>query len=555
MQAQDMRAHHVVTRHEVVYAKGMHALPGVSRRDVPTRGCPTTLPATVPTVLPSAMPCPLGAPLPAHHGHNGQAGSPVAYNPYFSRVHRTAGELRSVDSQSQLRLNDDSNPSNVGLAPSTSYSFLPVTRTPQVTWRSIPAQKVEHSGDVGELQNGHQVRRQASASALVPGAQHPTPRQRLPSTTVITSTSDRPKSMSHGFSNSPKNGSTYSAVSSALSAGEYSNNPHLQVPTSSNPPSYTTYYHADYARKASGSFLDENLGARPRVIPEEEVWIPESRHSEDVKFEEINLVESLGSGEFGHVFRGSWRGQEVAIKQLFWDGSCKTDTLQELRREVDSFRNLKHSRLVKFVGACFDPPHLCLLTEYMSYGSLYHALHVTKLKFPFRNACNMSLQLAEGVTFLHCQMPIVVHRDLKSLNVVLDMHFNIKICDFGLTEIMERTHITKKNNGGSPRYMAPELFDKKSKITEKIDVWAMGCIFSEIFGGKIPYAGVMDLPDLTRNILLYKKLPEIPNNENCPAEVQQVIASCLTYDGEHRPRSKDIFDRLRQVKKMHSPPK
>jgi len=97
----------------------------------------------------------------------------------------------------------------------------------------------------------------------------------------------------------------------------------------------------------------------------------------------------------------------------------------------------------------------------------------------------LSLQVVEGVMFLHSQQPVVVHRDLKSLNVVLDMQFNIKICDFGLTEIMECTHITKKNNGGSPRYMAPELYDKKSKVTEKLDVWAMGCILAEIFGGKM----------------------------------------------------------------------
>jgi len=150
--------------------------------------------------------------------------------------------------------------------------------------------------------------------------------------------------------------------------------------------------------------------------------------------------------------------------------------------------------------------------------------------------------------FLHSQQPVVVHRDLKSLNVVLDMQFNIKICDFGLTEIMECTHITKKNNGGSPRYMAPELYDKKSKVTEKLDVWAMGCILAEIFGGKIPYDDIVELADLTRAILVDKRLPAIPTI-NCPLAVQQVIAACLTYDQERRPRSKDIFDQLRAAKK------
>jgi len=64
------------------------------------------------------------------------------------------------------------------------------------------------------------------------------------------------------------------------------------------------------------------------------------RGSTELKFEEITFLESLGSGEFGHVFRGIWRGAEVAVKQLFWDGNYKTDGLRELRREVESFRNL-----------------------------------------------------------------------------------------------------------------------------------------------------------------------------------------------------------------------
>ena len=63
-----------------------------------------------------------------------------------------------------------------------------------------------------------------------------------------------------------------------------------------------------------------------------------------------------------------------------------------------------------------------------------------------------------------------VHRDLKSLNIVLDLQYQAKICDFGLTQSMEKTHISLKEgaNGGSPRYMAPECYDSKGKITEKV---------------------------------------------------------------------------------------
>jgi len=132
--------------------------------------------------------------------------------------------------------------------------------------------------------------------------------------------------------------------------------------------------------------------------------------------------------------------------------------------------------------------------------------------------------------------------------VVLDLSLNIKICDFGLTEPMERTHITKKNNGGSPRYMAPELFDSKTKITEKIDVWAMGCIFVEICGGPLPYETISTLADLTREMLVHRRTPDVPSF--IPEEVREVICRMLSFDYRLRPTSKGSFEQLQTAKKQ-----
>merc|ERR1719456_2230967 len=195
--------------------------------------------------------------------------------------------------------------------------------------------------------------------------------------------------------------------------------------------------------------------------------------------------------------------------------------IQDLAREIESFRHLRHKRLVRFIGACLELPHPCLVTEYMPGGSLHHLLHARKMKLPALHATNMCLQLADGVMYLHSQNPTVVHRDLKSLNVVLDLNLNIKICDFGLSESMERTHITKRNNGGSPRYMAPELFDCKTKITEKIDIWALGCILVEIFGGPLPYASINNLAELTRELLVHKRPPNLPGE--IPDSLRRII--------------------------------
>jgi serine/threonine protein kinase len=268
---------------------------------------------------------------------------------------------------------------------------------------------------------------------------------------------------------------------------------------------------------------------------------------ETIKYSDLTMVESLGSGEFGQVYRGMYAGEEVAIKQLYWDASMSSLVMKELAREIQSFRHLRHVRLVRFIGACLETPHPCLVTEYMPGGSLYHLLHVRSVSLPNPHAINMCLQILDGVMYLHAQRPTIVHRDLKSLNVVLDLGLNIKICDFGLTEKMERTHITKKNNGGSPRYMAPELFDTKTKITEKIDVWAMACIFGEVFGGPLPFYELSNLAELTRELLVHRRAPVIP--ESIPAQVRRIILSCLEFDPCQRPSSKEAFDQLKAAKK------
>jgi len=267
-----------------------------------------------------------------------------------------------------------------------------------------------------------------------------------------------------------------------------------------------------------------------------------------IPFADLEFTENLGSGEFGQVFRGRHTGQDVAIKQLFWDGSSHPSAvLEELIKEIESFRHLRHPRLVSFIGACLEMPNLCLVTEYAPGGSLHHLLHARQFKLPTRHSANMCLQLADGVRYLHSLKPIVVHRDLKSLNVVLDLNFNIKLCDFGLTESMERTHISKTNNGGSPRYMAPELFDQNTKITEKIDVWSMGCIFIEMFGGPLPYTGIDTLADLTRALLVNRKTPVIPRST--PDGFKNVIRSCHYHDPALRPASRDAYEQLLEAKR------
>jgi serine/threonine protein kinase len=254
----------------------------------------------------------------------------------------------------------------------------------------------------------------------------------------------------------------------------------------------------------------------------------------------------LGSGGFGAVYKGMYRGEEVAIKKLHpMDGMITQLQMEEFKKEVANLQALRHERLVRFIGAAFVKPSLCLVLEFMANGSLYDLLHQRRQQLTNVQRLNMALQIAEGVGFLHGRTPPFVHRDLKSLNVVLDMALNVKLCDFGLTQSMEATHISRKDNeGGSPRYMAPELFDSKGRITEKVDVWALGCLAVEVFTGRVPHEECNTIQQVMIKTLVNKQLPFLDWTGVHP-EIRNLAELCFVFDPRARIDAARFMEGLR----------
>lgn len=271
---------------------------------------------------------------------------------------------------------------------------------------------------------------------------------------------------------------------------------------------------------------------------------------EEINMDDLTQGECLGTGGFGAVYRGTFKGAEVAIKKLFCEDAANLSPsqLDELGKEVAALKNLRHERLVSFIGASLQPPNLCIVTEFMSGGSLHQLLHKAKTALSLSQQAKMALQVAEGVSFLHSLTPPVVHRDLKSLNIVLDKQYNAKICDFGLTQSMDKTHISLKEggNGGSPRYMAPECYDNKGKITEKVDVWATGCILIEIFGGPLPYDDCNNMQQIVAKVLIEKMCPHIPYH--LPRGVRSIVEDCFHFDLTQRTSAPEVYSRLRSIR-------
>ncbi|KAH0917899.1 hypothetical protein HID58_025559 [Brassica napus] len=198
-------------------------------------------------------------------------------------------------------------------------------------------------------------------------------------------------------------------------------------------------------------------------------------------FDEAN---KLGEGGFGSVFKGELSdGTIIAVKQLSAK-SCQGN--REFVNEIGMISGLNHPNLVKLYGCCVEKIQLLLVYEYMENNSLALALSgKSSLKLDWAARQNICIGIAKGLEFLHeGSMIRMVHRDIKSTNVLLDADLNAKISDFGLARLHEEehTHISTKI-AGTIGYMAPE-YALWGQLTEKADVYSFGVVAMEIVSGK-----------------------------------------------------------------------
>lgn len=140
--------------------------------------------------------------------------------------------------------------------------------------------------------------------------------------------------------------------------------------------------------------------------------------------------------------------------------------------------------MAQFIAACRKPPVYCVITEYLSEGSLRAYLHKLERKcLPLQKLIAIALDIARGMEYIHSQG--VIHRDLKPENVLIDQDFHLKVADFGIA--CEETYCDSlADDPGTYRWMAPEMIKHKS-YGRKVDVYSFGLILWEMVAGTIPY--------------------------------------------------------------------
>ncbi|KAM0866057.1 hypothetical protein ACQ4PT_042855 [Festuca glaucescens] len=164
-----------------------------------------------------------------------------------------------------------------------------------------------------------------------------------------------------------------------------------------------------------------------------------------IPWSELAVREKIGAGSFGTVHRADWNGSDVAVKILM-DQDLHPERLKEFLREVAIMKSLRHPNIVLLMGAVTQAPNLSIVTEYLSRGSLYRLLHRhgARENLDERRCLSMAFDVAKGMNYLHKRNPPIVHRDLKSPNLLVDKKYTVKVCDFGLSRLKANTFLSSK---------------------------------------------------------------------------------------------------------------
>ncbi|ONL93808.1 Serine/threonine-protein kinase EDR1 [Zea mays] len=194
-------------------------------------------------------------------------------------------------------------------------------------------------------------------------------------------------------------------------------------------------------------FMDTSLPSRNLDVRSQRLDFDDVSECE-IPWEDLVIGERIGLGSYGEVYRADWNGTEVAVKK-FLDQDFYGDALDEFRSEVRIMRRLRHPNIVLFMGAVTRPPNLSIVSEYLPRGSLYKILHRPNCLIDEKRRIKMALDVAKGMNCLHTSVPTIVHRDLKSPNLLVDNNWNVKVCDFGLSRLKHSTFLSSKSTAGT----------------------------------------------------------------------------------------------------------
>ncbi len=287
----------------------------------------------------------------------------------------------------------------------------------------------------------------------------------------------------------------------------------------------------------------------------------------EIDFKQIVILNKVGKGAFGEVFRARLWGTDTAVKTMKTEVfESNKKLLEELKKEVKILSQLRHPNVVLYIGAATKPPNVCIVTEWCARGrsvlftrrsltfmraltrgcdavwygvacSLFDVLHDHSIQINTKLIIEIAMGIAQGMNYLHSLAARIIHRDLKSHNILVDKNFNVKVADFGLSHVREQrkraaiagaassTTASSPNPNtsptaadgkaaaaaaaqaaednkkpdrhygifGTPEWMAPEVMEGQN-YTEKIDIYSFGILLCELITRQMPFHDMYSSP-------------------------------------------------------------
>ncbi len=296
-----------------------------------------------------------------------------------------------------------------------------------------------------------------------------------------------------------------------------------------------------------------------------------------IDYSDLVQTKVIGEGAFGKVYLGKWHETDVAIKALTSLGALGIaagqiasyateadvkDALKTLEREVGLMVGMRHPNVILFLGVCPDPP--CVVTEYCSKGSLYDVLLEAKenpllaRSLTWYRRVSMMLDAAKGMLYLHSHKPTIIHRDLKSPNLLVDGNWTVKVTDFNLSRLADvaaQPGVTSSVVANNPRWHAPEII-RDALFTKPGDVYAFGLIMWEMISWELPFDGLSSFQMI---LFIGDKAgrPHVPEEDETNKimggiftgyhDYVKLMIDCWDQDPEKRPRFPEVISRLRSI--------
>ncbi|KAL9437287.1 hypothetical protein AB3S75_023194 [Citrus x aurantiifolia] len=264
----------------------------------------------------------------------------------------------------------------------------------------------------------------------------------------------------------------------------------------------------------------------------------------------------IGNGGHGSVYRAELpSGEVVAVKKFHSPLPCDQIADQkEFLTEVDALTEIRHRNIVKFYGFCSHARHSFLVYEFLERGSLAAILSsdAAAQELGWSQRMNVIKGVADALSYLHHDcFPPIVHRDISSKNLLLDLEYEAHVADFGIAKFLKPDSSNWTEFAGTYGYIAPELA-YTMKITEKCDVYSFGVLALEVIKGKHPrdFLSSISSSSLNTDIELDEMLdPRLPAPSRSVQEklrsIVEVAFSCLNESPESRPTMKIVIQQLR----------